>query len=71
MSPIPESLPNCIGVLLPFQPGFIYAAMESGDSSQETCLVFSSPPDFMKDNIHSLDVSVRKVMHFNIVKDEQ
>jgi hypothetical protein len=61
-SPITEKVPDCKGVYLPYLPGFIYAAINPDESSLEaSSAVFESGPDFMRDYVHVLDVSRRKV----------
>ena len=51
--------------MIPYTPGFCYAAFETSDGSQPiTVEEFSSIPDWVADYCHSLDVSERKVMGF-------
>ena len=50
---------------MPYHPGFIFAAFETDDGSQdETVNVFNTMPAFLADHIHVLDVSWKQVMHF-------
>lgn len=63
-SPIPDIATTCQGVMLPYHPGFIYAAfLAEGGSQEATFTVYNSMPDFLKDHIHVMDVSTRKVMY--------
>ena len=48
---------------MPYHPGFIFAAFESADWSQDaTVNVFNTMPAFLADHIHVLDVSWKQVM---------
>jgi hypothetical protein len=59
---IPEQTPNCKGALLPYHPGFKYAALKSTDSSHDySLLVFNSKPPLLDDDIKVMDASERKV----------
>ena len=56
---------DCKGVLLPFTPGFCYAAFETRDEAESSTLeMFSAIPDWVFDYPHGLDVSERKVIGF-------
>ena len=57
-SHIPEQVADCKGVILPYHPGFVYAALESSEG--HAVIVLGSKPDFLQMEI--LDVSNRKVM---------
>jgi hypothetical protein len=60
-SKILKTVSNCQGAILPFHPGFVYAAFESTD--ELTILVLPSKPDFIGKTMEALDVSSRKVRY--------
>lgn len=64
-TPLPEAPAedsNVKKVTLPYHPSFIYVAFPSEDGSCDTTLTcFNSIPEALKDHIHILDVSKKKV----------
>ena len=64
-SPIQDQVSNCKGTILPYHPGFIYAALEA--SNDYTVTIFEAKPDFLSITRETMDVSYRKVCTFHIL----
>ena len=69
-TPIPDVFKddsNVKKIILPYNPYFIYAAVQSEDGSCDTTLTcFNSIPKALKDHIHIIEVSTKMVIKFNI-----
>ena len=65
-SPIPKQVSNCKGVILPYHPGFIYAALES--SQEPSMMLLEFKPDFLSEPMETMDVSNRKVIYYIFFK---
>ena len=59
-SKISKTVANCKGAILPYLPGYVYAAFEC--TGEPTLLVLPSRPDLNGKTMEVLDVSNRKVI---------
>ena len=58
-SHISTKVPNCKGLGVPYDPGFVYVALES--SQAPSPMLFESKPDFLSHLTETMDASNRKV----------
>ena len=62
ISKVPEQDSNSKYIILPYKPGYIYAATPSDEACEDLTVTFyHSIPNILKDCIHILDVSSAKV----------